>query len=99
MVAPYTEFTYIHQHSNLGDTKQDKQDFFEEREKRFKCAEQAFLSTMRSWSGLSQLCQSREVGPSHLQAVVDILYLNNNKVRVSELHNVENRNFCHSVFP
>ena len=84
----------------------------EEREKRFKCAEHAFLCTMRSWSGLCQMCQSRQIGnlkyilyfkfiryqldllheincffifpgPSHLQAVVDILYLNNNEVRVS----------------
>ena len=84
----------------------------EEREKRFKCAEHAFLCTMRSWSGLCQMCQSRQngnlkyilyfkfiryqldllheincffifPGPSHLQAVVDILYLNNNEVRVS----------------
>ena len=79
VVAPYTEFTYIHQHSSSIE----RQEFLEEREKRFKCAEQAFLSTMRSWSGLCQLCQSRQIGPSHLQAVVDILYLNNNEVRVS----------------
>ena len=87
----------------------------EEREKRFKCAEHAFLCTMRSWSGLCQMCQSRQIGnlkyvlyfkfiryqldllheincffifpgPSHLQAVVDILYLNNNEVRVSSEH-------------
>ena len=93
----------------------DKQDLLEEREKRFKCAEHAFLCTMRSWSGLCQMCQSRQIGnlkyvlyfkfiryqldllheincffifpgPSHLQAVVDILYLNNNEVRVSSEH-------------
>ena len=40
----------------------DKQDLLEEREKRFKCAEHAFLCTMRSWSGLCQMCQSRQIG-------------------------------------
>ena len=76
-MAPFTEFSYIHQFSN------EKLDFSEEREKRFKCAEQAFLSTMRSWSGLTQMCQPRPVGPSNLQAVIDVLYLKNNEVRVS----------------
>ena len=84
VVAPYTEFTYIHQHSSSIE----RQEFLEEREKRFKCAEQAFLSAMRSWSGLCQLCQSRQIGPSHLQAVVDILDLNNNEVRVSFLSRI-----------
>ena len=80
IVAPFTEFSYIHQFAN------DKLDFSEEREKRFKCAEQAFLSTMRSWSGLTQMCQPRTsavAGPSNLQAVIDVLYLKNNEVRVS----------------
>lgn len=83
IVAPFTEFNYIHQfkHNNQAD----KIEALEEREKRFKCAEQAFLSTMRSWSGLIQLCQPRLVGPSHLQAVIDIMYLKNNQVRVSFL--------------
>ena len=58
VVAPYTEFTYIHQHSSSIE----RQEFLEEREKRFKCAEQAFLSAMRSWSGLCQMCQSRQIG-------------------------------------
>ena len=92
IVAPYTEFTYIHQHSSgkLACFKKndhnfllidflreingcflislaalvsgEKQDFLEEREKRFKCAEHAFLCTMRSWSGLCQMCQSRQIG-------------------------------------
>ena len=92
IVAPYTEFTYIHQHSSgstwiyLGTFYEnnllhefqplistvcllssalatgDKQDLLEEREKRFKCAEHAFLCTMRSWSGLCQMCQSRQIG-------------------------------------
>jgi hypothetical protein len=38
---------------------------------------------MRSWTGLMQLAQQRSYGGSHLQALVDILYLNNNEVRVS----------------
>ena len=80
IVAPFTEFNYIHQFGNVENSKSDAS---EEREKRFKCAEQAFLSAMRSWSGMTQLCQTRPVGPSHLQAVVDILYLKNNEVRVS----------------
>ena len=79
VVAPFTEFTYIHHFSSSSST--EKQDMLEERERRLKCAEQALLSTIRSWSGFVQLCQPRPVGPSHLQAVVDILYLNNNEVR------------------
>ena len=79
VVAPFTEFTYIHHFSSSSST--EKQDMLEERERRLKCAEQALLSTIRSWSGFIQLCQPRAVGPSHLQAVVDILYLNNNEVR------------------
>ncbi len=90
VVAPFTEFSYIH--SNLGglalNAPTEKIDVIEERQKRLKCAEQAFLSTMRSWSGLLQLCQPRTVGPSHLQAVVDILYLKNNEVRVSFLESL-----------
>ena len=45
VVAPFTEFSYIHQFG--GETTGEKVDAIEEREKRFKCAEQAFLSTMR----------------------------------------------------
>ena len=45
VVAPFTEFSYIHQFG--GETSGEKVDAIEEREKRFKCAEQAFLSTMR----------------------------------------------------
>ena len=44
VVAPFTEFSYIHQ---FGETSSEKIDAIEEKEKRFKCAEQAFLSTMR----------------------------------------------------
>lgn len=79
IVAPFTEFTYIHQFSATTD----KQEISEERAQRFKCAEQAFLSAMRSWSGLIQLCQPKLVGPSNLQAVIEILYLNSHEVRVS----------------
>lgn len=78
VVAPFTEFSYIHQFGIVNN-----EDLIEEREKRFKCSEQAFLSTMRSWAGMIQLCQPRPVGPSHLQAVIDILYLKDNEVRVS----------------
>ena len=80
VVAPFTEFTYIH---HFTSPSMEKQDILEERERRFKCAEQALLSTMRSWSGFIQLCQARPTGPSHLQAIVDILYLKNNDVRQS----------------
>ena len=45
VLAPFTEFSYIHQFG--GETTGEKVDAIEEREKRFKCAEQAFLSTMR----------------------------------------------------
>ena len=38
---------------------------------------------MRSWTGILQLAQPQTYGGSHLQALVDILYLNNNEVRVS----------------
>lgn len=80
IVAPFTEFTYIHQFSSTND----KQEMSEERAQRFKCAEQAFLSAMRSWSGMIQLCQPKLVGPSNLQAVIDILYLNSHEVRVRQ---------------
>jgi hypothetical protein len=83
VLAPFTEFRYVHQYTS---SSLEKADLVEEREKRFKCSETAFLSTMRSWSGLMQLAQARKVGPSHLQAAVDILYLNSNEVRVSAPH-------------
>ena len=44
----------------------EKQDLIEEREKRFKCAEHAFLCTMRSWSGLCQMCQTRQIGKKYI---------------------------------
>jgi hypothetical protein len=52
----------------------------------FQIAENAILSLMRSWPGIVQLAQPRSYGGSHLQALVDILYLKNNEVRVSLLN-------------
>ena len=49
----------------------------------FQIAENAILSLMRSWTGILQLAQPRPYGGSHLQALVDILYLHNHEVRVS----------------
>ena len=46
-------------------------------------AENAILSLMRAWPGLLHLAQPRNYRGSHLQALVDILYLKNYEVRVS----------------
>ena len=94
IVAPFTEFRYVHSAHALGavlgpgpgpgpggghDVGKDPT---EERNFRFQCAETAIISMLRSWPGLLQMTEpGAKNGVSHLQALIDILYLENSFVR------------------
>ena len=94
VVAPFTEFRYVHSaHApgavmgpgpgpGPGGGHEIGTDPAEERDFRFQCAETVVLSMMRSWPGLLQMTEpGAKNGVSHLQALVDILYLENSYVR------------------
>merc|ERR1719295_1494401 len=85
VVAPFTEFRYVHSSHTLsggggGNTATATADQ-EEREFRFQSSETAILCLVRSWTGLMLLIEPDKNGVSHLQALTDILYLDNFKVR------------------
>ena len=91
VVAPFTEFRYVH-NANAPSiivgagpgpgASHEIRDPGEERDFRFECAETAILSMMRSWPGLLQMTEpGAKNGVSHLQALIDILYLENSYVR------------------
>ena len=89
VVAPFTEFRYVHSSHTLsggggGNTATATADQ-EEREFRFQSSETAILCLVRSWTGLMLLIEPDKNGVSHLQALTDILYLDNFKVRVSAM--------------
>ena len=92
LVAPFTEFRYIHddpsqqQHPPFGGGAITAAEAAEQdRQFRFACAQQVTLSALRAWPGLLHLIDpnSRNFIPP-LQAIVDILYLERKDVRVSE---------------
>jgi hypothetical protein len=80
VVAPFTEFRYVH-----GDTASEANGAVvlttDDREQRFACGQLAVLSLLRSWPGLALM--ATPPGASPLQALVDILHLQNADVRVS----------------
>ena len=94
IVAPFTEFRYVHSaHTpgvvlgpgpgpGPGGGYEIGKDQTEERLFRFQCAETAIISMLRSWPGLLQMTEpGAKNGVSHLQALIDILYLENSYVR------------------
>ena len=94
VVAPFTEFRYVHNAlapgaavgpgpgPGPGGGYELGRDPSEEREFRFQCAETAILSMMRTWPGLLQMTEpGAKNGVSHLQALIDILHLENSYVR------------------
>ena len=94
IVAPFTEFRYVHSaHApgavlgpgpgpGPGGGQEIGKDPTEERHFRFQCAETAIISMLRSWPGLLQMTEpGAKNGVSHLQALIDILYLENSFVR------------------
>ena len=94
IVAPFTEFRYVHSaHApgailgpgpgpGPGGGIEMARDPGEERDFRFQCAETAIISMLRSWPGVLQMTEpGAKNGVSHLQALIDILYLENSYVR------------------
>lgn len=74
LAAPYCDFHYRHA---WMDKNRD------ERELRFNCSRLALLSVLRSWPGILQFCSPANT--SGLQAIVDVLYLNQLEVRKAVL--------------
>lgn len=74
LVAPFTDLHFKHG----GHEARDKQ--IDERELGYRCAKVAIGIILRSWSGLSEFCQTRDSG---LQALIDSLYIEQLEIRVN----------------
>lgn len=68
----------------------------DERELRFNCSRLALLSVLRSWPGILHFCSPTNT--SGLQAIVDVLYLNQLEVRVCTLCSIDIGTFIYNLF-
>ncbi|XP_026090678.1 rapamycin-insensitive companion of mTOR-like isoform X3 [Carassius auratus] len=72
ILAPYTDFHYIHNpDTSEGQLKED-------REARFLASRMSIVASLRSWSGIINLCKS---GNSGIQSLIGLLCIPNMEVR------------------
>ncbi|XP_059398644.1 rapamycin-insensitive companion of mTOR-like isoform X1 [Carassius carassius] len=75
ILAPYTDFHYIHN----PDTSESQ--LKEDREARFLASRMSIVASLRSWSGIINLCKSGKSGNSGIQSLIGLLCIPNMEVR------------------